>query len=115
MRLTFNKIAGRWYVDLPEWKGSFEDLEMVCGADDLLESLALRLHTRSITFEVWTSKPDIPCGIFSKIDQTLDGATYQIFNCMFYKGTAWLCNVTKFVFGGFHPNQIFFKVVNNKK
>lgn len=110
MQLTFNRISGKWYVDLPEWKGSFEDLEMVNGADDLLESLALKLHKGSITFDVWLSKPDTPCGTLKKIGQTLEGATYQVSNCMFYKGTAWLCNVTRFVFGGFHPDQIFFRV-----
>ncbi len=25
--------VGRWYVDLPEWEGSVDELEMVAGAD----------------------------------------------------------------------------------
>lgn len=112
MQLTFNKISDKWYVDLPEWEGEFEDLEMVLGADTLLEALSMRLHRNSITFEIWTSKPDVPCGVMKMIDSTKDGATYQVSNCMYYNGTAWLCNVTKFVFGGFHPINIYFRVVN---
>lgn len=114
MQLTFNKISSRWYIDLPEWEGSFDDLEMVAGADDLLEALSRKLHKNSITFEVWTSRPDVPCASMNLIEYTREGATYQVNNCMFYKGTAWLCNVTKFVFGGYHPRDIFFKVVNQK-
>ena len=113
MQLRFYKHTdGRWYVDLPTWEGDFEDLEMVAGADDLLEVLSHQLKTKSITFEVWTRKPDVPCGLMTKIDQTMDGATYQVSNCMYYDSTAWLCNVTKFVFDGIHPNHIYFRVVN---
>lgn len=112
MQLKFNKISDKWYVDLPEWTGSFDDLEMVLGADTLLEALSLRLKRKSITFEIWTAKPDVPCGYMKKIDQTAEGATYQVSNCMYYNGTAWLCNVTKFVFGGYHPGSIYFRVVN---
>lgn len=112
MELKFEKENdGKWYVVLPDWEGAHEDLEMVYGADDLLEVLSYQLHTKNITFEIWTSKPDVPSGLMTKIDQTLEGATYQVSNCMYYDGTAWLCNVTKFVFGGIHPNRIYFRVV----
>ncbi len=30
----------RWYVDLPEWEGDQAELEMVCGADTMLDILA---------------------------------------------------------------------------
>lgn len=112
MQLTFNKISGKWYVDLPDWQGDFEDLEMVLGADTLLEVLSKRLNRKSITFEIWLARPDVPCGLLKKIEQSSEGATYQVNNCMYYDGTAWLCNVTKSVFGGFHPIDIFFRVVN---
>ena len=29
----------RWYVDLPEWEGEKDNLEMVLGADSFLEIL----------------------------------------------------------------------------
>lgn len=115
MQLTFNKISDKWYVDLPEWEGEFDDLEMVAGADNLLEALSMKLHSKSITFDIWTAKPDVACGSLKKTEETLEGATYQVNDCMFYKGTAWLCNVTKFVFGGYHPHDIYFRVAQQAK
>lgn len=110
MNLQFQKINNKWYVVLPEWTGDFEDLEMVKGADTLLEIISQKLHTTDITFDIWTAKPDFPTGHLRKIEQDNGGATYQVNNCMFYDGTAWLCNVTRFVFGGFHPIDIYFRV-----
>jgi hypothetical protein len=37
---TYNFIkeqSGRWYIDLPEWTGDKADLEMVAGADTMLD------------------------------------------------------------------------------
>ena len=40
-RFRFNKSPeNRWYVDLPEWDGDQAELEMVCGADTMLDILA---------------------------------------------------------------------------
>jgi hypothetical protein len=40
-RLKFYKESdNRWYVDLPEWEGSKAELEMVAGADSMLEYMA---------------------------------------------------------------------------
>lgn len=40
MELTFEKWEdGRWFVVMPEYDGDQEDLEMVDGADDLLDFL----------------------------------------------------------------------------
>lgn len=112
MELTFQKEKdNKWYVVLPEYPGNHEDLEMVLGADDLLEALSRVLHRTNITFRIWLSKPDVPAGNLMKISQDAGGATYQVNNCMYYKNTAWLCNVTKYVFGGYHPNSIYFKVI----
>ena len=36
----YKEQSGRWFVDLPEWEGPKEDLEMVSGADDLLNIIA---------------------------------------------------------------------------
>ena len=36
----YKEKSSRWYIDLPEWEGEKEDLEMVLGADDLLNILA---------------------------------------------------------------------------
>lgn len=40
-KLKFYKEADeRWYVELPEWKGSKADLEMVAGADTMLNYMS---------------------------------------------------------------------------
>ena len=39
--LKFNKEADRWYIDLPDWTGTKGELEMVAGADTLLDELDL--------------------------------------------------------------------------
>lgn len=108
--LEFKKVSDRWFVVLDNWKGSFEDLEMVNGADTFLEVLAGKIKKNRVLMKVWTQKPDEPCGKLCMIHSDNEGATYQVENCLFYSSTVWLCNVTKFVFGGFHPATIYFKL-----
>lgn len=108
--LEFTKIENKWYVVLENWTGNFEDLEMVNGADTFLELLASKIEKNRLALKVWTAKPDEPCGKLQMIHSDGDGATYQVENCSFYTSTVWLCNVTKFVFGGFHPATIYFKL-----
>nr|WP_316814052.1 DUF6717 family protein [Pedobacter heparinus] len=37
----FYKTAdGKWYIDLPEWSGSIDDLQMVEGADTMLDHVS---------------------------------------------------------------------------
>ena len=41
MILSFVKEeSNKWYVVLPEWEGDKEELEMVLGADELLDRLS---------------------------------------------------------------------------
>ena len=48
----FNKEKdGRWYVELPEWPGNHAELEMVAGADTLLEKLANGKRSVNIELE----------------------------------------------------------------
>ena len=37
---TFNKEQGCWYIDLPDWTGTKAELQMVAGADTLLDHLS---------------------------------------------------------------------------
>ena len=37
---TFNKEQGCWYIDLPNWEGTKGELQMVGGADTLLDRLS---------------------------------------------------------------------------
>ena len=39
-RFKFEKENDRWYIVLPEWEGDKEELEMVAGADTLLDIIS---------------------------------------------------------------------------
>jgi len=112
---TFNKEQGNWYIDLPNWEGTKAELQMVAGADTLLDKLSN--HGTSVNVTISTEKKS-PEGFqtLKRIIQTPPNG------CMYHLGIApvWLCNVTKFVFEGVFPKQIHFKVeeinlVNNTK
>jgi hypothetical protein len=106
--------VGRWYVDLPEWEGSVDELEMVAGADLFLEILSEGEQTVNV---ILSTVPFEGADILEF--QTLgnleswelgEGAWYKMVSYMGidYELKLWLCDVTKFVFGGF-PNKIYFQ------
>ena len=39
--MSFNRLSSnRWYANIDDYPGDFEDLEMVMGADELLDRLS---------------------------------------------------------------------------
>lgn len=112
-KLTFNKeIENRWYVDLPEWEGSKADLEMVSGADSMLEILAQ--GDDSVTLYMDTEYHDgFEILHFNKLAVELGNGAYYTMEK--YQGIEfdlemWLCDVTKFVFDEFPPKLYFTKI-----
>ena len=105
---TFNKEQGCWYIDLPNWEGTKGELQMVGGADTLLDQLSNNGTTVDVILS--TEKKIITPGFqtLKRIIQTPPNG------CVYHLGftPVWLCNVTKFVFEGMFPRQIHFKVVN---
>lgn len=110
----YKESSGRWYVDLPEWEGSKDELEMVAGADMFLEILSQGEEEVNVILSVTDFdgsdklqliKPgrmegwEIGEGSWYKLDSYI-GISYDM--------EMWLCDVTKFVFGGF-PETIYFK------
>lgn len=114
----------RWYIDLPEYIesgiGTIENLEMVSGADILLDIVS---EGQSIvTLEISTIEPDIyeilgydELLLISDNNDDITGATYKLVEGNNYniKGDfqVWLCPVTLFVFDDEYPTNIWFKVV----
>lgn len=107
----------KWYVDLPTYDGDHEDLEMVFGADILLDMLSE--GSDSVAIDVSTEQTHIENYVYSTlIEHDDDGGTYLIDyysdndkeNNMIFGNTIWLCNVTHFVFGE-HPKQIYFQLI----
>ena len=97
---------GRWYADIRHWPRLFHaNLEMIAGADDLLE--ALDNGQGYVRMEVDMNPAD-KRDFFKmvKVSQTNLGATYKVLYCDRYNNKAWLCNVGKFVMGK-HPDAIF--------
>lgn len=108
--LKFYKTeTNRWYVDLPSWEGSQAELEMVCGADYMLEIIA---QGEDEVYLNMSLEPFNNCETLEKIEDTpsIGGATYLMKT---YKGydfylTIWLCEVTRFALGDI-PQFIYFK------
>lgn len=108
--------VGRWYVDLPEWEGSVDELEMVAGADLFLDLLSESEHTVDVVLSTvaFEGADVLKLQRYGDIEswEMGTGAWYRLLE---YKGidyelTMWLCDVTKFVFDEFPKNIYFCKV-----
>ena len=103
-KFKFEKEDGKWFIVLPEWGGDKADLQMVCGADTLLDIFSSGYDTVKLFIDT-VSFDDSKC--LSLIETDSDSGTYS------YKDgdidmTVWLCPVTKFVFGEI-PKTIYFR------
>jgi hypothetical protein len=103
---TFNKEQGSWYIDLPNWTGTKAELQMVAGADILLDHLSKNGETVNVLLSTDKAMPE-GFQTLNKIVKTPPNG------CIYHLGftPVWLCNVTKFVFDGIFPRQIHFIVV----
>lgn len=112
--LKFNKeSSGNWYANIPEWTGSKDDLQMVLGADTLLDIIAqdendVVVYFSTEPFEGSNVMSLFTYGIIGNLG--FGGGTYRMHQYMGieYKLDLWLCDVTNFVFG-YMPDMIFFK------
>lgn len=105
-RYRFYKTdSNNWFIDLPEWEGSLLDLIMVEGADTMLDILA---DGKDDIFIDLSDKPFDGADVLTKDDEDRDGAYYIVteLNGVVYNMEIWLCEVTKFVFGGL-PDKIY--------
>ncbi len=104
----YKESDNRWYVDLPEWTGEKSDLEMVAGADSMLEYMAEGESEIKVTLSETEFEGADVLQFLSEATEIGNGAYYQMEN---YKGIQiglkmWLCNVTLFVYGKF-PDKIY--------
>lgn len=96
----------RWYIDLPEWDGYKEDLEMVCGADLMLDIAAQGEGHAYLTIS--TEELDSPRFVLKFNKEDMGGAWYYLKSDL-YEFELWLCYVTKFVFDGTLPKTLYLK------
>ena len=96
----FVKLSSKWFVDIP-WDGDINDLQMVSGADTLLDC-----HDKDgngIVTCVLLENGDKPKNgwcvtYFKKLSESEYGATYSVED-VHYRGDIWLCSVLKYVLG----------------
>ena len=104
---------GRWYADLQNWPMDRSHLEMVQGADDLLDELSgkknyITLKISQHTTAVNVGKNEALLTLVNKEDNGLSG-TYAV-SGGFKTKEVWLCPVINFVFMGV-PKYIKFSRV----
>ena len=109
-RFRFYKESdGRWYVDLPEWTGDKANLEMVSGADLMLNMIAEGESETYLSLSEEYFEGSNKLEFINLTTELGEGATYKLHN---YQGVImdfdiWLCGVTTFVFGNY-PKIIYF-------
>lgn len=108
--LTFYKTEeNRWYANIPEWEGSVDELEMVAGADIMLDIYSQFENRITLTMsDLPLKRGDLLKRVYDPTVQS--GSNYKV-TTMFqqpYDYEIWLCDVTKFVFGRF-PENIYIR------
>ncbi|RAI99866.1 hypothetical protein LX64_04420 [Chitinophaga skermanii] len=114
---TFYKEDSRWYIDLPEFiaqGGDKAELEMVLGADTLLELYAEGNTSVHIQMDIYPFDfAEVLILQSQKAYELGGGADYIL---PFFGGIAvdmpvWLCDVTLFVFDTF-PAEIYLRKID---
>ena len=108
--ITFTQDPdSRWYVDLPEWTGTRADLEMIAGADDMLNYMSEGEGKVRVLF---TTEPQENFDTLELKYETPDigGGYYHMkkYSGIEINQDMWLCEVTKFVFGEL-PKTIYLR------
>jgi hypothetical protein len=92
---NFEKVNNRWYVVLPDYPGPKADLEMVCGADNLLDIIS----QGEVKAEINISLDYIDNAKFIltfKYDEA-GGGVYLVKSNM-HEFDIWLCGVMFYIF-----------------
>jgi hypothetical protein len=106
-----------WYIDLPSYLkqgGSLGDLQMVDGADKMLDIMAG--NDKDVVVQISTEPfqgSDV-LEMTEKCDPYIGGAYYLLntFEGREINQHMWLCQVTEFVFG-YLPERIYVKRIND--
>jgi hypothetical protein len=113
---NFYKDEQGWFVDLPDSGFSKMELQMVMGADDFCEILAQGENNVYLNL---STTPFDGCELLEFIEfgrlegpEMGEGAWYMLKSYLGqpFNMKMWLCDVTKYVFGGdYFPKNIYFK------
>lgn len=90
----------RWFVVLNDWQYDRDALEMVAGADSMLDIISG--FSNSVTLKLSTEEFDSKYKIVkihdNLLDDMLNGANYRFYTDDSFTMDIWLCAVTIFVF-----------------
>jgi len=107
----YKEKSEKWYADVPQWTGRKSALQMVAGADKLLDCMA---KGRTEVYIHFSENEILNADKLVLIKKCwFNGADYRVqkYGEENLNRKVWLCNVTKFVIGYF-PEQIYFEEVN---
>jgi len=105
--------TGKWYIDLPEWKGNKTDLEMVEGADTMLDYVGKgNAEVELILAEQPFDGSSILKLVHDYSKEPGGGGIYLLheYDNEILNQQMWLCEVTEWVFGKL-PQVIYFKKI----
>ncbi len=111
MTIKFVKVCGFWFVDIPCEIGRVLEMQMVDGADKLLDEI-LHIEENDCQAYVEITYDDEPDIILEKTESDEIGASYFVNSKIdgITTKTIWLCNVCIEVLGE-HPNSIPIKII----
>ncbi|MAX51478.1 MAG: hypothetical protein CMH22_05820 [Methylophaga sp.] len=101
----YRDLENRWYIDLPNWEGDKEDLEMVAGADTMLDIIAQGRDRVRVKISL---KPFEDCDFVLTFEKESNNGGDYLLTSEHFSFDVWLCFVTKFVFGEL-PQKIYIK------
>lgn len=104
----FYKEENNWFVDLPKWEGSKESLQMVAGADSMLDLFSNDSEEVTLTISTEKFEGSEVLRMISLADDIGEGAYYNMEAYMGHELNLemWLCGVTQWVFG-YYPDVIY--------
>jgi len=110
-KFRFYKNEAEWFVDLPEYLekgGSISNLEMVEGADSMLDIMAAGNKEVNLCMSTEKFENADQLALKEKCEPLKGGAYYFMkeFEGREINLTLWLCQVVEFVFGDI-PTNIF--------
>ena len=109
----FVRENGEWYIDLPEYLeqgGSKGDLQMVSGADTMLDIIAEEKDEVALQIDTRPIEGADELLLTELCDPVLGGGYYHLkqFESKKVERDLWLCDVTRFVFGDI-PERIYIR------
>ncbi|WP_316830890.1 DUF6717 family protein [Pedobacter aquatilis] len=107
----YKNTKGEWYADIPEWGGNIADLQMVEGADQLLDWIASSGNEcKLLMADQHLPDAEILNLVYAREENLGGGGDYMLenFRGNYINHKLLLCHVTEFVFRQL-PEVIYFK------